>query len=323
MHRAQGSRGDARAGRLLRNALLLTLTAAGLLAGCGLGPGTAPSGVRLTVSQDFGARVLRQARAPRLRGQETVMSLLTRNATVNTRYGGGFVQSIEGRSGGQRKGRPIDWFYYVDGVEAPRGAADTVVHRGERIWWDLHDWSQTEDIPAVVGSFPEPFLHGVDGKRLPVRVECAEPEGEPCRTVTARLRALGAPAAVSAIVPGEAQHTLRVLVGTLSALGGVPAVRNLQRGPRASGVYARPAADGSTLTLLAADGHVAGTLAAGAGLIAATRYAQGAPVWILTATDQAGLALAAHALDQSTLANRFAVALPGPGQALALPRPGP
>ena len=31
--------------------------------------------------------------------------------------------------------------------------------------------------PAVVGSFPEPFLHGIDGKRLPVRIECADARG--------------------------------------------------------------------------------------------------------------------------------------------------
>jgi hypothetical protein len=307
----------------MRDALLVTLAAAGLLAGCGLGPGATPGGVSLTVSRDFGARVLRVSRAPRVRGQETVMSLLMRNATVRTRYGGGFVQSIDGRSGGQRGGQPIDWFYYVNGVEAPKGAAETVVHRGDRVWWDLHDWSQTEDIPAVVGAFPEPFLHGSEGKRLPVRVECTEPEGEPCHTVTARLRTAGVPAAVSAPIAGEAQNTLRVLVGPLSALAGAPAVRNLQGGPRASGVYARPSADGATITLLDADGRVVRTLGAGAGLIAATRYAQGAPVWIVTATDAAGLVLAARAFNQATLANRFAVALAGPGQALTLPRPSP
>ena len=77
-----------------------------------------------------------------------------------------------------------------------KGAAETNVHPGDHIWWDRHDWSQTEDVPAVVGSFPEPFLNGIDGKRLPVRVECAiGRQRTPCRTVTARLRALGVPAA--------------------------------------------------------------------------------------------------------------------------------
>jgi hypothetical protein len=306
---------------VLRNALVLTLTAAGLLAGCGLGPGNAPTGVRLTVSSEFGARVLRQSSAPHVRGRETVMSLLMRNDTVGTRFGGGFVQSIDGRRGGQHGGEPVDWFYYVNGVEAAKGAADTVVNQGDRIWWDLHDWSQTEDIPAVVGSFPEPFLHGLSGKRLPVRVECAEPLGEPCRTVTARLRAFGVPAAISTVMPGEEPDTLRVLVGPWPMLAADPAARSLQRGPSVSGVYARPSSSGATLTLLNANGRATRTLAAGSGLIAAARYSQSAPVWVVTGTDASGVALAARGFDQSTLQNRFAVAFTGSGAALAVPQP--
>ena len=185
-------------------------------AGCGLGAGKAPGGVQLTVTRDFGARVLGRAGAPQVQGAETVMSLLLRNDKVTTKYGGGFVQSIDGLSGGQEAGGdPLDWFYYVNGVEAPKGAAATNVHPGDHVWWDLHDWSQTDDVPAVVGSFPEPFLNGVEGKRLPVRVECAQAQSEPCRTVIARLRALGVPAAVAAIGSGAEPDALQVVVGQL------------------------------------------------------------------------------------------------------------
>jgi hypothetical protein len=251
------------------------------------------------------------------------MSLLMRNDTVTTRFGGGFVQSIAGHSGGQSQGQPIDWFYYVNGIEAPKGAADTVVHAGDRIWWDLHAWSQTEDIPAVVGSFPEPFLHGTDGKRLPVRVECAEVQGSTCRTVSTRLRAIGVPAAISTVEPGDAPDTLRVLVGPWRAVASDPAAQSIARGPRASGVYVRISADGHTLSVLNADGHTVRTLTAGAGLIAATRYSAGGPVWVITGTDAAGVSAAASAFDQSSLHNRFAIALAGPGAVLALPQPSP
>jgi hypothetical protein len=302
------------------SALMATLTAAGLLAGCGLGAGHAPTGARLTVSGEFGTTVLTQSNAPHVSGSETVMRLLMRNSTVTTRFGGGFVQSIDGRSGGQRRGQPIDWFYYVNGIEAPKGGADTVVHAGDSIWWDLHDWSQTEDVPAVVGSFPEPFLHGREGKRLPVRVECAEVPGPPCHTVAARLRTLSVPAAISTVVPGAEPYTLRVLVGRWPALVSDPAVQSIERGPSVSGVYARISANGRTLTVLDADGHTARTLTTGAGLIAATRSSGGGPVWVVTGTDAAGVAAAAGAFDQTTLHNRFAVALAGPGAALALPQ---
>ena len=52
------------------------------------------------------------------------MRLLQRNFEVETRYGGGFVQEIEGVAGGREGGRRVDWFYYVNGIEADEGAAE-------------------------------------------------------------------------------------------------------------------------------------------------------------------------------------------------------
>lgn len=301
----------------------LCLAALLALAGCGLGPGPTPKGVSLTVTRDFGARTLLRTRAPKVRGQETVMSFLARNAKVGTRYGGGFVQSIDGLSGGGEGGKPVDWFFYVNGLEATKGAAEMDLHPGERVWWDRHDWSQTEEVPAVVGSFPEPFQTGIDGKRLPVRVECVAPSSAPCQTALARLRAARVPAALSAISGAYSPQTLRVLVGPFASISAEIGAHRLEQGPRASGVYARFAPGGATLTLLDADGRATRTLGPGAGLIAATRQGEDAPVWLLTGTDPAGVERAARALDEASLEGRFAVALPADGPAVALPDKGP
>ena len=84
-------------------------------------------------------------------------------------------------------GDPLDWFYYVNGIEASKGAAATNVHSGDHVWWDLHDWSQTDDVPAVVGSFPEPFLNGVEANDCPCAWNVRSAK-HPCRAVIARLR---------------------------------------------------------------------------------------------------------------------------------------
>jgi hypothetical protein len=306
-----------------RCGLALLLGIALLASGCGLGAGNAPGGVRLLVTRDFGAATIRSWSAPKAQGEETVMSLLTRNAKVATRYSGAFVQSIDGVAGGRESAQPVDWFYYVNGVEASKGAASTRVHPGDYVWWDRHDWSQTEDVPAVVGSFPQPFLNGLDGKRLPVRVECAEVGGEACKKVTRQLRDQGVPAGVSALGGGGAKQTLRVLVAPWSTLSREFAVRELKAGPQASGVYARFSGGGATLALLDARGRTTQTLSAGAGLIAATRSGHGeeAPVWAVTGTDAAGVDGAARAFGAGSLRNRFAVAIAPGGAALALPRP--
>ena len=198
------------------------------------------------------------------------MSLLLRNYRIHTRYGGGFVAGIGGVESGEAGGRPYDWFYYVNGVEAQKGAAATDVHSGDRVWWDLHDWSATQDVPAVVGAYPEPFLHGIGGKRFPVRVECTRDAGAACATVTARLQQAGVPAATAALGAGAGPKLLRVLVGPWREVRADRELQAIESGPRASGVYARPNAAGSTIALLDEDGRPARTLGARTGLIAAT-----------------------------------------------------
>jgi hypothetical protein len=300
--------------------------AAAAVAGCGLGAGTTPGGTQLLVTKDFGRDGIVQTDHPETGGSDTVMRLLERNAPkVTTRFGGGFVQSIDGTSGGHQRGRPVDWFFSVNGVQADKGAASVRVHQGDRVWWDFHDWGVTDRVPAVVGSFPEPFLHGIDGRRLPTRVECVDPNSDACAAVYDKLTSLGLPAAKGGVGNSFVQDTLRVLVGPWIALRGETTAKLLERGPAVSGVFAKPAPDGKSITLLDGQGKATRTLGAGTGLVAATSVAEdreggagGEPVWIVTGTDDAGIATAASAFDEGALAGRFAIALSG-GKPVALP----
>jgi hypothetical protein len=294
-------------GRLAGVPVLVLIAVA--LAGCGVGAGDEAQGTRLTVTDAFGARTLVQLESPEARGEETVMRILQRNARVTTRYGGSFVQSIDGRAGGREGGRPVDWFFYVNGVEAGEGAASTTVEEGDRIWWDRHDWGAAMRVPAVVGSFPEPFVNGSGGKRYPVRVECADPRTPPCRTVQRRLTDEDVPAAAGRLRSVTATTTLRVIVGPWARISGDIGVVRLEQGPEASGVYARPSADGKRCDLLDARGRTTRTLGAGSGLVAATRAGDDAPLWVVTGTDDAGVAAAARAFDEGPLADHFALAI--------------
>ena len=294
--------------RLATAALALAALFAGA-AGCGLGPGPGTGGVSLVVTRNFGDGRVGGVHADRVPGSETVMRFLARSFSVQTRYGGGFVQAINGLSGQYGAGRRIDWFYYVNGIEASKGAAAFPLHRGDRVWWDRHDWSAAQRVPAVVGSFPEPFLHGREGKRLPTRIDCASGAAAACDTVARELRAVGVPAAQAALGTTFDPDTLRVVVGPWNAARSDPAARQVEGGPTASGVYARFDAGGKRLVLLDATGRARRTYAAGAGLIAATRLGDRAPTWVIAGTDAAGTAAAARAFaEPSALSDRFAVA---------------
>jgi hypothetical protein len=293
-----------------------TWVAAGLLAvfalaGCSLGPGTSGSGdARITVTRDFGAKVVLRATERKIPGGETVMRMLERNAKIDTRYGGRFVESIEGIESGTGGGQR-DWFYYVNGIEADVGAAERDVHANDRVWWDYHRWDAAMRVPAVVGSYPEPFLHGSDGKRFPVRIDCARSASDACSALAKRLESADIAPSIAAIGAGAGKDLLRLVVGEWKDVRADGASYQLAQGPDKSGVFAHPGpapGGGFEFDLLNDAGQVVRTGGAGTGLVAATRFEEQQPTWVVTGTDRAGLDAAVRLVSPGTLRNRFAVA---------------
>jgi hypothetical protein len=139
--------------------LVLALAAAG----CG---GEREHGTAtLWVTRDRGTQVLYVSNVP---AGLTAMQALARVRTVHTRYGGRFVQSIDGLGGSLTKQN--DWFYFVNGVEGDRSAAEVRLHQGDVEWWDYRHWTgATMSVPIVVGAYPQPFL-GAKTSVVPVGV---------------------------------------------------------------------------------------------------------------------------------------------------------
>jgi hypothetical protein len=291
-------------------ALLLCL----LVAGCGFGEGATRGDVTLTVTRDFGSERLHEGvDQERANEGDTVMRLLQANYDVETRYGGGFVQEVDGIAGGREDGRRADWFYYVNGIEAPIGAAERRVTAGERVWWDHHRWEAAQRVPAVVGSFPEPFLTGLEGKRFPVKLVCVGDDADrACDEVEERLQDTGVKAVSRSVIqqsPGE--EVLRVFVGRWAEVRNDGVTRRLERGPSATGVFAQPTSAGDAIALLDGNGETVRTLRAGGGLVAATSVEGQAPTWVVTGTDEVGLAAAAAAVSEERLTEHFALAVEG------------
>jgi hypothetical protein len=274
--------------------------------GAGFGAGDSGGSADLTVTRDYGYEVLVSRAVDDLTASSTAMRILDGEVEVETRYGGGFVQSIDGISGSSGS-RNSDWFYYVNGVAAERGAAEFVVRPGDRMWWDFRDWTDAMDVNAVVGSYPAPLKGGYDGTTWPVVVECTEPDGEACRTVRERLEADGVTVAGTTVDAPAPSDFLRVLVGTWPSVSRDPGSPRLDRDPSVSGVFARFPPDGEpTLEALDREGAVATTYGPGAGLIAASRQGGNPPVWLVTGTDSEGVDLAAEAISEDNLRSRYA-----------------
>lgn len=205
------------------------LLALAFLSGCGeeaSGSGAA----ELWITYDRGAELVKTAMVP---AGISAMDALRREADVETRYGGRFVQSVDGVEGGLAKQH--DWFFYVNGYEADIAATDYKLHDGDVLWWDFRDWGGELRVPVVVGAFPEPFRHGWDGERRPTLVV-----GGPARVRERLARLIGARAG-----DGRDANRLELVPGTgfrgrLDGSPGDPVVFTLGR-KTAARLLANPA----------------------------------------------------------------------------------
>jgi hypothetical protein len=138
----------------VRRAALLLLALA--VAGCGGAPehGTAT----LWVTREDGANVVYAGTVGA--GSDGIRTV-EQKLKVTTRYGGRYLQSVNGIAGSLGKQR--DWFYFVNGVEGSQSAAEVKLRPGDVLWWDYRHWNGTTmHVPVVLGAYPEPFLRGFE-----------------------------------------------------------------------------------------------------------------------------------------------------------------
>lgn len=178
--------------------LALLLLALAVLGGCGEET-RATGAAELWITRDRGSEVILTASVP---AGISAMEAVRRKADVDTRYGGRFVQAIDGIHGALAEQR--DWFFYVNGYEGDLSAADYTLHDGDVLWWDYRDWRGQLRVPVVVGAFPEPLRHGWNGRRRPTVIEGGPAELEQ------RLAKLVGPSSGTI----ENSHRLRLVPGT-------------------------------------------------------------------------------------------------------------
>ena len=320
----------ARPSRVRLLGLLLVLLA-GLAGATGCGQiDEKGAGVRVLVTTDLGARTVLDERRVQASDDEPALEVLKRATSVEA-DGKGTVTAIDGRRAeGDRR-----WTMWLNGSPQRSGALastgedvnlqqlpvlDTVrttkVSEGDTLWLDLS--SSPVVARGVVGTYPEPFLHGQEGKRWPVRVECGRQRSQACRMVRDALVRYGIPAVTNLVRSSYNPESARIAVGTWAQLREDPSIGLAERGARETGISVVPARDGRSIALADAEGREARTIGAGAGAIFATRWRDEPPSWAVTGTDEAGVLRAAGALDETVLRDRIAVGVVG-GDVIGVP----
>jgi hypothetical protein len=137
---------------------LVVLGLALALAGCG-GGGREHGTATLWVTRDNGAHVIYSGTVS---AGDNGIRAVERRLKITTRYGGRYLQSVNGLEGSLAQQR--DWFYYLNGIDGDRSAAELELRAGDTLWWDFRRWTgATMHIPVVLGAYPEPFLRGFPG----------------------------------------------------------------------------------------------------------------------------------------------------------------
>jgi hypothetical protein len=245
-------------------------------------------GVRLSVTRDFG----------RLQVDSARLAEVPEGATARSVFD---TESDEPAGPG--------WSVFVNGSLLEEPPAKYELSPGDRVQWDRPPAGGRVPTRAIVGAFPEPFLHGFQGERRPVRVECDEAEADYCRDAKQALEDVGVPTTGSSLGAPGTEHVTRLVVARWPAARIVRGGFTLEQGPQSNGVFARFA--GNELELLDQDGEVARTVRQGDGtaLIVALRPRADELLWLVTALDDRGLAAGVAALRERALRDAYAVAV--------------
>ena len=279
---------------------------AAAVAGCGLGPGKDEGDVSLTVTRDYGSKVMLQKtdsirrvrhRDPPARPQRGHHHPLRRRLHPVDRRARRWPErraaaatgSSTSTASSRRSARPSTT---PPAATASGGTTATGPPRCA-----CRRWSAPGRSRSCTDS------RGTAGRRSSI----AGPRRRPAKPPTSVCRRLASRRS------GPTADAIEVLVGTWNVVRTNRSAALLADGPDQSGVFARfVGTRRPLLEVLNQQGQPAGSIGKGGGLIAALRPGDGPPTWVVTGTDAKGVAAAAGLLGDA-LRNHYALATQ-PGQ---------
>ncbi len=266
--------------------------------------------VTLAVTHGFNEKVIDGAVL--IEPETSVIDVLKSRAQVVSSFGDAFVTRISGYPAEDYRGDGY-WFFYVNGLLADTAANTFTVTSGDSIWWDFHTYSESMNLAAVIGSYPEPFRSRGVKRNLPTRIFCAEELCVDASKLAESLRQKGVQdvsqyrLSTKSLVGDEA---LNILVGKWSDLIVHARTKDISEHALTLGLFIKLNSSGQLFGV-----DIAGkTLAtwSNAGFIAATGTAVGGPpVWLISGNDNDWTRQAIQTLVEKpeSIANKSQVAI--------------
>jgi hypothetical protein len=286
------------------------------------------SSARVIVTHGFGEPAILE-KSVAIGENTTALDGLKTVASVETKYGGGFVSSIEGISShyeGANKTKE-DWFFYINGISLSTGAGGYILRDGDSEHWDYHDWSFRQFIPAMIGDFPEPFVHGISEVVYPTVVTYQSGWEEEARQIADKLRGLGVQSVTyrsfDELPAADEETSNLILVGTSD----FAPVEELNEPWNRLGFFGH--FEDGALVVFDSAGELVHEYSAGTGLIQATQSiwnpkgvgAGENVVWVVSGLDESGVKAAVDILINHPDAYKYACAVVvTEGETLRLPQ---
>lgn len=300
-------------------AVALAVVLAASLSACGAGPREASTTTVDAMVLERGVLVGESGDNP-----PGVRALNARQPKAVSRFQTDLRSNLFG-DGGETKFLP-----YINGMQPLAQAKDLekegapdIAYAGDRIGWIPRDESDSAAPPSgVVGLFPAPFSTRFTKKRrlIPARIQCADVKSAACDDTEKAFAELGLNAATSNLQDTSGIDVVRIYEGSWAALrptftrGRLAKALTIETEAERNGYGFQLDPKAKSVRIAAVFGEASADqppLGPGTGLIYALRDSIGAPVWVVTGTDEAGAARAASSLDETTLAGRVAAVVPG------------
>jgi len=257
-------------------------------------------GVKLLITQDFGRQVIFD-KTVSLNDKSKVMDILKAHVNVTTKWDDNFISAINGLQtahsgmGGQR----LDWFYYVNGICPNVGASDYQLQNGENVWWDYHVWEMSSSNSAVIGCYPEPFIHGYNQKIGTITIMASTNNQGLAGELEKALRDQGAAAIkIEGLQNEKVMHRSgpTIVLGTWDELQTLAELEKFNQAYKKTGTSVHFSVQG--LELLDYKGNPKQTITGNAGVITAFGSGLGdaAPLWLIGGINQEGLEQALNLL---------------------------
>ena len=134
------------------------------------------STITVIVSEDFGHEVLVNKTIPYQPGMSALVAL-EKVSSVDA-DSSGFVNAVNGvrsqYTGMGANAKPVDWFYYVNGMFATVYSPSYTMHPGDVMRWDYHDWDPNDAMGGmtddIVGDLFAGFAYGYGGNVPPTYI---------------------------------------------------------------------------------------------------------------------------------------------------------